>query len=44
MPGVDGMNYTVRITLTTKVTGKGQVYFVNRYIGEERKASILIAC
>ena len=34
----------VRITLTTKVTGKGQVYFVNRYIGEARKASILIAC
>lgn len=35
---------TVRITLTTKVTGKGQVYFVNRYIGDERRASILIAC
>ena len=39
MPGVDGMNYTVRITLTTKVTGKGQVYFVNRYIGEAREVA-----
>lgn len=24
----------VRITLTTKVTGKGQVYFINRYLNE----------
>lgn len=41
---VNNPDGTVRITLTTKVTGKGQVYFVNRYIGEARKASILIAC
>lgn len=41
---VNNPDGSVRITLTTKVTGKGQVYFVNRYIGEERKASILIAC
>lgn len=25
---------SVRITRTTKVTGKGQVYFVNKFIGE----------
>ena len=41
---VNNPDGTVRITLTTKVRGKGQVYFVNRYIGEARKASILIAC
>lgn len=41
---VNNPDGSVRITLTTKVTGKGQVYFVNRYIGEARKASILIAC
>lgn len=28
-------NGTTRITQTTKVTGKGQQYFVNRYIGRE---------
>ena len=28
-------NGTTRITQTTKVTGKGQQYFVNRYIGGE---------
>lgn len=32
---VNNPDGSVRITLTTKVTGKGQVYFVNRYIGEE---------
>lgn len=26
---------SVRITRTTKVTGKGQVYFVNKFIGKE---------
>lgn len=31
---VNNPDGSVRITLTTKVTGKGQVYFVNRYIGE----------
>lgn len=41
---VNNPDGSVRITLTTKVTGKGQVYFVNRYIGENRKASVLIAC
>ena len=41
---VNNPDGSVRITPTTKVTGKGQVYFVNRYIGENRKASVLIAC
>lgn len=41
---VNNPDGTVRITLTPKVTGKGQVYFVNRYIGEARDASVLIAC
>lgn len=27
---------SVRITRTTKVTGKGQIYFVNRFIGEQK--------
>lgn len=27
---------SVRITRTTKVTGKGQIYFVNRFIGEKK--------
>ena len=31
---VNNPDGSVRITLTTKVTGKGQVYFVNRYIGK----------
>ena len=26
---------TVRITKTTKVTGKGQTYFINRLIGQK---------
>lgn len=26
---------TVRITKTTKVTGKGQTYFINRFIGQK---------
>lgn len=29
---------SVRITRTTKVTGKGQIYFVNRFIGEKKGA------
>lgn len=36
---VNNPDGSVRITLTTKVTGKGQVYFVNRYIGKNRKAA-----
>lgn len=28
---------SVRITRTTKVTGKGQVYFVNKFLGKENK-------
>jgi len=28
-------NGTTRLTQTTKVTGKGQIYFVNRYVGRE---------
>lgn len=28
---------SVRITLTPKVTGKGQVYFVNKFLGERKK-------
>ncbi len=24
---------SVRLTLTTKVTGKGQIYFVNKFMG-----------
>ena len=36
---VNNPDGTVRITLTTKVTGKGQVYFVNRYIGEAREVA-----
>lgn len=36
---VNNPDGSVRITLTTKVTGKGQVYFVSRYIGENRDAA-----
>ena len=32
---VDNPDGSVRITKTTKVTGKGQVYFVNKYVGKE---------
>lgn len=28
---------TLRVTKTTKVTGKGQVYFINLYLGEQRE-------
>ena len=28
-------NGAVRITKTPKVTGKGQVYFVNRYVSQQ---------
>ena len=28
---------SVRITKTTKVTGKGQIYFVNKFLGKENK-------
>lgn len=28
---------TVRITRTTKVTGKGQIYFVNKFIGNDKE-------
>lgn len=31
---VNNPDGSVRITLTTKVTGKGQVYFINRYLNE----------
>lgn len=34
-------NGTTRITKTTKVTGKGQQYFVNRYIGQKQEALTL---
>lgn len=27
---------SVRITKTTKVTGKGQIYFVNKFCGEQQ--------
>lgn len=30
---------SVRITRTTKVTGKGQIYFVNKFVGNVREAS-----
>ena len=26
---------SVRITRTTKITGKGQLYFVNKFLGKE---------
>lgn len=29
---------TVRITKTTKVTGKGQTYFINKFLGETKSA------
>ena len=28
---------SIRITRTTKVTGKGQLYFINRFLGKEGK-------
>lgn len=31
---VNNPDGSVRITLTTKVTGKGQIYFINRYLNE----------
>lgn len=31
---------SVRITRTTKVTGKGQIYFINRYCGKQNKFEI----
>ena len=33
---VQNSDGSVRITRTTKVTGKGQIYFVNRFIGEQK--------
>lgn len=30
----DGVNVT---TKTTKVTGKGQVYFINKFLGDKKK-------
>lgn len=36
---VNNPDGSVRITLTTKVTGKGQVYFINRYINEVKHAA-----
>lgn len=29
---------TVKITKTTKVTGKGQTYFINKFLGETKSA------
>lgn len=26
---------SVRITKTTKITGKGQIYFINKFVGKE---------
>lgn len=31
---------SVRITKTTKITGKGQIYFVNKFVGKESYGSI----
>ena len=28
-------NGNTRITYTTKVTGKGQIYFINKFVGKE---------
>jgi len=30
---------SVRITRTTKVTGRGQIYFVNKFLGEPKLAA-----
>ena len=31
---------SVRITRTTKVTGKGQIYFVNKFVGNVREVNV----
>ncbi|MEG1705061.1 MAG: BRO family protein [Clostridia bacterium] len=31
------VNESVRVTTTTKVTGKGQIYFINKYLSKEAK-------
>ena len=35
---VNNPDGSIRINRTTKVTGKGQIYFINRFVGESRKA------
>lgn len=30
--GLDGMDGSIRLTRTPKVTGKGQIYFANRFL------------
>ena len=32
---LDNPDGSVRLTLTTKVTGRGQIYFVNRFVGAD---------
>ena len=36
---VNNHDGSIRLTLTTKVTGKGQIYFVNRYAGRDAVGS-----
>ena len=33
-------NGSIKVTKTTKVTGKGQIYFINKYLGENKKTAI----
>jgi anti-repressor protein len=35
---IDNPDGSIRITRTTKVTGKGQVYFVNQFLGGHKAA------
>jgi anti-repressor protein len=36
---IDNPDGSIRITRTTKVTGKGQVYFVNQFLGDSPRAA-----
>jgi phage antirepressor YoqD-like protein len=36
---IDNPDGSIRITRTTKVTGKGQVYFVNQFLGDPKRAA-----
>ena len=36
---INDPNGSVRITKTTKVTGKGQIYFINKFLAESRKVA-----
>ena len=36
---INNADGSIRVTKTTKVTGKGQVYFVNKFLDEQTKTA-----